>query len=152
MFGLIDRLVPTPYALLAKALCLIGLALAAIYAWNQFTGHYIEMGRAELRPKIESLAVQRDDAVTKTWQWKASYDKLNAATQMQNVAIENLHQAFLDAQAKYKADQKAKAPIIASREDQLNRATLPMDKPPDGSNACEAAVQHAKEILKGSVL
>lgn len=44
-------LIPSPYLWLAKGIALLGLLLSLWYAWHRFTGHYIDIGKAEIQQK-----------------------------------------------------------------------------------------------------
>lgn len=46
-------LIPGPYQLLAKGIALLALLLSLWWAWCQFTGHYIDIGRAEVQKTLD---------------------------------------------------------------------------------------------------
>lgn len=56
-------LIPAQYRLIASIIFAAILALACWYAWSQFTGHYIDIGREEVRqelqPKIDALNLEK---------------------------------------------------------------------------------------------
>lgn len=87
MFLLINKFVPGPYRLIAKIGVAILAVLLAWYAWSQFTGHYIDIGRAQLQPKIEKLEAEKKQVIGITHQWRDAYALLGDKTEQCNARV-----------------------------------------------------------------
>lgn len=53
-----------PASLAIRGLLLAGLCLALWGAWHEFTGHYIDIGRAEVQAKCDADKAAREKALT----------------------------------------------------------------------------------------
>lgn len=52
-------LVPAPYQLIAKCIAIAALCAALLFAWHQFTGHYIAIGKASRQTEVDKLNIER---------------------------------------------------------------------------------------------
>ncbi len=137
-----------PYGWKIKAVAAIAVALSLWFAFNAFTDHYREQGRAELRPKLETVINERNHAIQLTHDWKNVYDALGVLTHACNASVDKLHAdseaklaAAADALAKEKAKNLKKQEVINIAE---NRATGPgVDL-----QSCDQAVTDAKHELR----
>lgn len=108
-------LIPAPYQLLAKVIAGAVLVLACWYAWHQFTGHYIDIGREEVRkemqPMIDALKLEKktlqeaySDLGTKATACSDSVRELSARSEKKKaavtVALSNAEKRAIDAQRK----------------------------------------------------
>lgn len=108
-------LIPSGYLILTKVIASVLLIIALYAAWHSFTGHYIDIGRAEVQKtfdahltadrkadaerKAGNLAkdtkskIQQDSIVsnhtTEINQIRAKYDKLNQDKNLADIAIDN---------------------------------------------------------------
>lgn len=58
--GFLLKFVPVEYQWLAKLIAGAVLLLAMWYAWHQFTGHYIDIGKAKMQPRIDELEADKN--------------------------------------------------------------------------------------------
>lgn len=98
MFNLISKFVPGPYQLFAKIGVVVLAGLLAWYAWAQFTGHYIDIGRAQLQPKLDQAIAENKRVIGITYKWRDAYALLGNKTAECNASVAAL--ANKSAQAK----------------------------------------------------
>jgi hypothetical protein len=131
--------IPIQYRLLAKAIGAVILVLALWFLWHEFTVHYIDIGRNEVRAELQP---QIDE-------WKGAYDVLTAKLAAQNKAVNDLKDVSDQKQrAALVALQKAQGDI-AYRERIINAATA-RETSRTGDRSCSAAVKDARADLGGA--
>jgi hypothetical protein len=132
-------MIPTyfqPYVLAAKLAGVIVFILACWYAWSQFTGHYIEIGRQELQPEIDALVIDKKKL-------QESYLQISDELTKQNAQISELKKLTeAKKQARVQADKKAKD-IAEHREAIINAS-----EKREMALSCDLAVLEAQKDLR----
>jgi hypothetical protein len=97
------------YLIWFKIGAIVVLALAGWYAWNQFTGHYKEIGRVEVRKELQP---KLDEAIKEK-------TILSNNLNLQNAAVKVLGDAKKEADKRYLAAIKANEPIVRATEKKI---------------------------------
>jgi hypothetical protein len=81
-------LIPAPYQLIAKCIAVAALCAALLFAWHQFTGHYIDIGKAARQTEVDQLNLQRQQAALAAQQCSTSVNVLKAASDRKKAAYD----------------------------------------------------------------
>lgn len=118
---------------------IVGAAIFAIacwYAWNQFTGHYIEIGRQERQPEIDAL-------VTDKKRLQESYAQISNELTKQNAQIQELKN-ISELKRKQGVQAKKRAQDIAEHTQPIiNEAEAR-----ETAKSCDLAVLEAQKDLQ----
>ena len=143
--------------LLVRGLLVIGIAIAAWGAWHEFTGHYIDIGKAQVQALWDADKAKREKALTDmTMLWDQQRQKAEAA---QEVAQHAQDQLIAQAQAAARALPPAVAairiPAVAVRvpNDALDRepgATGPPAQP--GADTAPSAADSDVGLVVGWIV
>lgn len=140
---------PLPYGLIAKAIGVVVLVAALLYAWHRFTEHYREQGRDELRPQVTSLTKQRDESRSAEKQREAETAACVALTKKQSQSIEEAATVATAAQ------ERARDAIERARRQSAKDAALIADlraraaaPPPAVAATCEQTMAATDAILR----
>lgn len=124
------------YLIYIKIAGVIILCLAAWYAWHQFTDHFKEIGRVEVR---EELQPKLDAEILKT-------KSLSSAIEIQNNHIANLGIEAEAAQKRFlEADKKAKAISVQAANRIKRLQSVPVRSSPNLS--CQDELKDIKSLL-----
>lgn len=127
---------PAQIQLVARIIGAAILILACWYAWSQFTGHYIEIGRQERQPEIDALVIDKKKL-------QESYLQISDELTKQNAQISELKKLTeAKKQARVQADKKAKD-IAEHREAIINAA-----EKREMALSCDLAVFEAQKDLQ----
>jgi biopolymer transport protein ExbB/TolQ len=129
-------LTPAQIQLVARIIGAAILILACWYAWSQFTGHYIEIGRQERQPEIDALVIDKKKL-------QDSYLQISDELTKQNAQISELKKLTeAKKQARAQADKKAKD-IAEHREAIINASERR-----EMALSCDLAVLEAQKDLQ----
>lgn len=120
-------LVPAPYQLIAKCIAVAALCAVLLFAWHEFTGHYIDIGKASRQTEVEQLNLERQQAALAAQQCSDSVAALQAASDKKRAAYE---QALQEAQKR-----------AVGLQDQSNWLLAQLNQPDAKTKGCADALK-----------
>ncbi len=73
-------LIPAPYQWIARVIAAAALCAALLFAWHQFTGHYVSIGKASRQTEIDALKLQLQKSMFAAQQCNQSVADLQTAS------------------------------------------------------------------------
>lgn len=139
MFGL-------PLGLLIRIGAAIALAIAAAWLWHMFTGHYKDIGRAEVRAQWDTDKAVRNKAIAdQTLLWNAQREKTETAQHERDEARAKLFAQVPTLPAAV-ASQRVPAAFVGVLRDNASAANLAgATGEPHAAAAAPAATADAEE-------
>jgi hypothetical protein len=120
-------LIPAPYQLLARIIAAAALCAALLFAWHQFTGHYVSLGKASRQAEIDTLNLQ--------------LQKSMLAAQQCNQSIADLQTASSNKKAAYTLALAEAQKRAAGLQDQSAWLLAQLNKPDAKSKGCADALK-----------